>query len=281
MPDSHPLSHTVSYYAVIGKPVTHSKSPLIHTLFAQQSGQALVYEAIEVDEDKFEAFVADFFSKQGAGLNITVPYKEKAFALVNRCSPRATLAKAVNTLFLDEENKLYGDNTDGWGLVTDIKLNHGFSIKAKRILILGAGGAVRGALGALVAEHPSSISIANRTLSRAEQLCHEFAHFAELTAHTYQTIGSQQFDLIINGTSLGLSGEIPPINPELIAADACCYDMMYGDSDTAFVSWAKKQGAALCLDGLGMLVEQAAEAFTIWHGTRPDTASVIAHLRSR
>ena len=139
---------------------------------------------------------------------------------------------------------------------------------------------MRGALGALVGEQPASISIANRTLSRAEQLCAEFAQFAELTAHTYQTIGSQQFDLIINGTSLGLSGEIPPINAALIAADACCYDMMYGDRDTAFVGWAKTHGATLCLDGLGMLVEQAAEAFAIWHGTRPDTASVIAHLRS-
>lgn len=273
MPNSRP------HYAVVGNPARHSKSPLIHTLFAQQSGQDLLYEAIEVEEDRFEAFVTDFFANQGAGLNITVPYKEKAFALADSCSPRADLAKAVNTLFLDEENKLCGDNTDGWGLVTDIKVNHEFPLQQKRILILGAGGAVRGALAALVYEQTAGITIANRTLSKAEQLCEEFEQYANVNALSYEMLGKQQFDLIINGTSLSLSGELPPISAELIAPNCCCYDMMYGDEDTVFVSWAKQKGASLSLDGLGMLVEQAAEAYAIWNGIRPDTASVISHLR--
>ena len=273
MPNSPP------HYAVVGNPARHSKSPLIHTLFARQSGQELVYEAIEVEEDRFEAFVNDFFAKQGAGLNITVPYKEKAFALVDSCSPRASLAKAVNTIFLDDENKLCGDNTDGWGLLTDIKANHDFPIRDKRILILGAGGAVRGALAALAYEQAAAITIANRTLSKAEQLRDEFEQYANVNAVSYAAIGKQQFDLIINGTSLSLSGELPPISPELIAANCCCYDMMYGDDDTPFVSWAKQNGATLSLDGLGMLVEQAAESFAIWNGTRPQTAPVIDQLR--
>lgn len=275
MPNSPP------HYAVVGNPAKHSKSPLIHSLFAQQSGQDLVYEAIEVEEDRFEAFVKGFFADQGAGLNITVPYKEKAFALVDSCSPRASLAKAVNTVFLDDENKLCGDNTDGWGLVTDIKVNHDFPIQDKRILILGAGGAVRGALAALVFEQVGSISIANRTLSRAEQLREEFEQYANVNAFSYGAIGKQQFDLIINGTSLSLSGELPPISAELIGSNCCCYDMMYGDDDTAFVSWAKQNGATLSLDGLGMLVEQAAEAYAIWNGIRPDTAAVISRLRKQ
>lgn len=266
-------------YAVVGNPVKHSKSPLIHSLFAQQSGKDLVYEAIEVEEDNFEGFVKDFFANQGAGLNITVPYKEKAFTLADSCSPRAQLAKAVNTLFVDDQNKLCGENTDGWGLVTDIKVNHAFPIKGKRILILGAGGAVRGALAALVFEQAANISIANRTLSRAEQLREEFKSHASVEALSYEAIGQQQFDLIINGTSSSLSGELPPISPELLAPDCCCYDMMYGDKDTTFVSWAKQNGAALSVDGLGMLVEQAAEAFAIWNGVRPDTAGVIDQLR--
>ncbi|PCJ27722.1 MAG: shikimate dehydrogenase [SAR86 cluster bacterium] len=274
------MPHTRSHYAVIGKPVKHSKSPQIHSLFAQQFGQEISYEAIEVEEENVETFVETFFAGEGAGLNITVPYKEKAFALALECSPRAAMAKAVNTLFLDDKNKLCGDNTDGPGLVTDIKVNHSFDIKDKRILILGAGGAVRGALAALVEERAATVSIANRTLSRAKQLCQEFGQFTKMSAHTYEDIGKQQFDLIINGTSMGLTGEVPPVSAELIATDCCCYDMMYGDSDTAFVSWSKQNGATLSLDGLGMLVEQAAVAFTIWHGTNPDTAPVISQLRN-
>lgn len=275
MPNSTPR------YAVVGNPARHSKSPQIHSLFAQQSGTELVYEAIEVEEDIFESFVKDFFANKGAGLNITVPYKEKAFALAENCSPRAQLAKAVNTLFIDEENKLCGDNTDGWGLVTDIKVNHQFSIQGKRILILGAGGAVRGALATLVFEQAASITIANRTLARAEQLREEFKSYVKVEALSYENIGQRQFDLIINGTSSSLSGELPPISPELIAPECCCYDMMYGDKDTTFVSWAKQNGAALSVDGLGMLVEQAAEAFAIWNGVRPDTSSVISQLRKQ
>ncbi len=271
----------MSQYAVVGNPVKHSKSPLIHSLFARQTGHALTYEAIQVEEDGFDSFVTNFFASQGSGLNITVPYKEKAFALATTCTPRASLAKAVNTLFLDAEKLLCGDNTDGVGLVTDIKNNHGFELQNKKVLILGAGGAVRGTLAALVFEQLASITIANRTVSRAEQLKREFGDLCDMQAIGYEGLGSEKFDLIINGTSLSLSGEIPAIKPAQLAPDCCCYDMMYASTDTVFVNWARLNGAALSLDGLGMLVEQAAEAFAIWRNIRPDTAAVIDQLRVR
>ena len=274
------MGHSRFHYAVVGQPVKHSKSPLIHSLFAKQCGIDLVYEAMEVTEDNFDTFIESFFAETGAGLNITVPYKEKAFALASSCSPRANLAKAVNTLFLDDENLICGENTDGPGLITDIKSNHGFALENSRILILGAGGAVRGVLAALISEQLTSITIANRTLSRAETLRTEFEPFTEINVETYESIGSSQFDLIINGTSLGLTGDVPPIEADLMSDNCCCYDMMYGDSDTAFVRWAKQHGATLALDGLGMLVEQAAESFSLWHGIRPETASIISDLRN-
>jgi len=269
----------VSLYAVVGNPVSHSKSPRIHTLFAEQTGQDIKYEAIQVEEKDFDKFVRDFFVGAGAGLNVTVPYKERAFAIAEKCSPRATLARAVNTLSKGRDNQLNGDNTDGIGLVRDIKSNHQFDIEGKKILLLGAGGAVRGALAALVNEQPAAITILNRTLSRAQQLIEEFKQLVEITARDYEGLIEAPFDLIINGTSLSLTGELPAIDKGVIAADCCCYDMMYGAQDTPFVSWAKNNGAALALDGLGMLVEQAAESFAIWRGVRPETAPVIERLR--
>lgn len=270
----------MSHYAVVGNPVEHSKSPQIHAIFAEQTGQDLEYTAKHVEAHEFEKFVRGFFSGDGLGLNITVPYKETAYALADVCSRRATLAKAVNTLYLDVENKIVGDNTDGTGLVTDVKNNHQFEIRNKNILLLGAGGAVRGVLAALVEQDPGAITILNRTVSRAQQLSSEFGALADVNAQGYEGFQGKEFDLIINGTSLSLEGKLPPIDSAIISGNCCCYDMMYGSEDTAFVRWAKNNGAYLALDGIGMLVEQAAESFAIWRGIRPETAAVIALLKT-
>lgn len=270
----------MSRYAVLGKPVAHSKSPAIHRQFAQQTGEAVDYEAIEVDPEDFVRFVGEFFSGGGGGLNITLPHKEAAYALAQHYSDRAHLAAAVNTLYI-KDGELHGDNTDGPGLVRDISHNNGFAIAGKSILMLGAGGAARGALAALVEEAPASITLLNRTGARAEAIARDFADRATLLAGSFDVLDtSARYDLIINATSLSLSNELPPLHDEWLGSDACCYDMMYGDSDTVFVRWAKDHGAALALDGLGMLVEQAAESFQIWRGVRPDTAPVIASLRT-
>jgi len=271
----------MSRYAVIGKPVKHSKSPQIHTLFAKQTGQDLSYSAEEVEEEDFESYVASFFSGGGGGLNITVPHKERAFAVAKLCSDRANLARAVNTLYLDQDGHLCGDNTDGAGLVRDITENHRFEIRNKRILLLGAGGAVRGVLAVLAEQQPASITLVNRTLSRAQQLQREFVKLVTLKVQSYEGLQEQVFDLVINGTSSSLSGELPPISPAMLAAQCCCYDMMYSDQDTAFVAWSKAQGATLALDGIGMLVEQAAESFEIWRGVRPATTQIIDGLRAK
>ena len=269
----------MSQYAVVGNPVKHSKSPRIHSLFASQTGIDLAYIAIQLKPENFEAGVRKFFADGGAGLNVTVPFKEKAFLLADSCSERASLAQAVNTLCVDGDGALIGDNTDGVGLVRDIKGNHQFEIRQRRILLLGAGGAVRGALSALVAEDPAEITIANRTPGKALQLKAEFGHLADLTAVGFGELDATAFDLVINGTSLGLEGKLPPISKAVISSACCCYDMVYADSDTVFVRWARDNGAVLALDGLGMLVEQAAESFAIWHGLRPQTLSVISQLR--
>jgi shikimate dehydrogenase len=269
----------VSQYAVVGNPVKHSKSPQIHRLFARQTEQDLQYTAVEIQEEDFECFVRDFFSEGGAGLNVTVPYKEKAYELAEHCSERAGLAKAVNTLFLDDEGHLCGENTDGLGLVRDITKNHKVDIAGKRILILGAGGAVRGVLATLVFELPASITLMNRTMSRAEQLQEDFKKHLDLQLQTFDQPETESFDLIINGTSASLAGELPPLDANLIAEGTCCYDLMYGEQDTPFLTWSHQCGARLALDGMGMLVEQAAESFAIWRGVRPETSSVISLLK--
>ena len=276
----------MSKYAVLGNPVSHSKSPLIHSLFAKQTNQEMSYTAIPLEEGDFDGFVRSFFAEGGAGLNVTVPFKENAFALAASLSPRAQLAKAVNTLFLDDQGNICGDNTDGIGLVTDIKQNNGVDLSGQRLLILGAGGAVRGALAALVYEQVATITVVNRTLAKAKTLADEFESMTEIEALSYEALQDsanhgRRFDLIINGTSSSLQGEMPQLDGSLLASRCCCYDLMYAASDTPFVQWAKQQGAALSIDGLGMLVEQAAEAFALWRGVRPNTAPVIAELRGQ
>jgi shikimate dehydrogenase len=276
----------VSKYAVLGNPVSHSKSPLIHSMFAQQTDQTMSYVAIPLEENEFEGFVRNFFADGGGGLNVTVPYKGNAFALAASCSPRAELAQAVNTLFLDVNGDICGDNTDGVGLVTDLKLNNKVAISGQRVLILGAGGAVRGIMAALVYEQASAITIVNRDVSKAELLAEEMQSMAPIEAMSYSMLQEvankgRRYDLIINGTSSSLFGEMPELDAKLIAPDCCCYDLMYSATDTPFVQWARQEGARISIDGLGMLVEQAAEAFALWRGVRPKTASVMAHLREQ
>ncbi len=270
----------LSTYAVVGNPVAHSKSPLIHSLFAKQTGQDLEYTTQQCDDSNFDQTVLDFFSAGGDGLNITVPFKERAFALATECSDQAALAKAANTLFLDQQNILCGDNTDGIGLVTDISINNNFSINDKKILILGAGGAVRGVLAGLISAQPRVVAILNRTASKAEQLKQEFDAYLPVTVTSYNDPLEEAFDLVINGTSMSLAGKTPQITAELLSPNCCCYDMMYGQQETPFVTWAKDQGVTLALDGLGMLVEQAAVSFALWRGVRPDTAPILAALRA-
>ncbi len=267
----------MSRFAVIGMPVKHSKSPAIHTQFAQQFNMPMDYEAIAVEQDDLAHFVHGFFAAGGKGLNVTLPHKEDAFSLCEAVSVRAAQAKATNTLYLDQNGNLSGDNTDGLGLVADIEGNHGFEIAQKRVLVLGAGGAVRGVLGPLIERRPSRLVVANRTRAKAERLQGDFAELMNFDVADYDQLNSA-FDLVINGTSMSVSGRLPPLPVEVLAPGACCYDMMYADSDTPFVGWGKLHGAHLALDGLGMLVEQAAESFAIWHGKRPGTDAVLAQL---
>lgn len=272
-------------YAVFGNPIEHSKSPEIHRQFAEQTQQALVYEKQLVPENDFDQAADAFFASAGKGLNVTVPFKQEAYQYADKTTDRARLAGAVNTLALQSDNSVLGDNTDGVGLVTDIKDNLGWQIRHKRILILGAGGAVRGVLEPLLAEQPQHIVIANRSVDKALQLSQQFAELGYLLGCGYDMLGEQSYDLIINGTSAGLQGELPPLPDTLIAREdlqvkTVCYDMMYGAKPTLFVQWAQQHGAAAS-DGLGMLVEQAAESFALWRGVRPQTSEVIAQLRGQ
>ena len=267
-------------FAVVGNPVSHSKSPMIHSLFASQTGKQLQYTREEVALDGFTEFVKQFFRSGGNGLNITVPFKEQAFALAQIHSERATLARAVNTLYQDDQQRLCGDNTDGIGLIRDLRDNHGITIHGKRVLVIGAGGAVRGALGSLGGEEPESITLVNRTVSRAVTLQREFSPLANINVLSFEDRIEDPFDLVINGTSTGLQGEAPPLTSDAVGPLSCCYDMMYGSQQTPFMVWAGQQGASEVLDGLGMLVEQAAESFAIWLQVTPETIPVIEQVRS-
>jgi shikimate dehydrogenase len=267
-------------YGVFGNPIGHSKSPLIHGMFAAQTGEQLSYEALLAPLDDFPGFARAFFAT-GHGGNVTVPFKEEAYRLADELSERARRAGAVNTLKKLDDGRLLGDNTDGAGLVRDLTVNAGLDLAGKRILLLGAGGAVRGVLEPLLAERPQSLTIANRTVEKAEQLAREFADLGPVAAAGFDWL-SEPVDLIINGTSASLAGELPPIDSSLIQpGHTLCYDMMYGKQQTAFNRWAAEHGAARCIDGLGMLVEQAAEAFFVWRGVRPQSAAVLAELRSQ
>lgn len=264
-------------YAVIGNPIAHSKSPRIHAAFARQTAQDMRYEAILARLDGFAAAVSDFIAAGGRGMNVTLPFKLEAFALATRHTARAQAARAVNTLKFDA-GAILGDNTDGAGLVGDLLRNIGCRIAGRRVLLLGAGGAARGVILPLLDEQPASLTIANRTVSRARDLCDAFATHGALVARTFAELAGAQFDLVINATSASLAGEAPAIPAGLYAPESLAYDMMYGKGLTPFLAAARSQGAARLADGLGMLVEQAAESFLLWRGVRPDTKPILAEL---
>jgi shikimate dehydrogenase len=271
-------------YAVVGHPIKHSLSPQIHTLFAAETGQDIEYQAIQLDLDNFEKQIQTLIDSGFKGINVTVPFKKKAWEMADRLSPRARDAEAVNTLIFQDDGQIAGDNTDGIGMTRDIVNNHRILIKRRRILMLGAGGAARGVLCPLLAQQPDLITIANRTLSKAEKLVEQFSDKAkqntELQVSSYENLEQHRYDIIINATSAGLNGEIPPIHDAILGVNTICYDMMYNiEGPTAFVQWARDRGALREYDGLGMLVEQAAEAFFIWRGIRPSSTEVIAQLR--
>ncbi|MDX1491359.1 MAG: shikimate dehydrogenase [Pseudohongiellaceae bacterium] len=269
----------IDQYAVFGFPIKHSKSPAIHAAFAIQTGDAIEYSAQEVSPERFEQTVTQFFEAGGKGLNITVPFKERAWAMAQNHSPAAKLSGAANTLYLNDQGQLCADNTDGKGMLRDITENLSGQIRDKSVLLLGAGGAVKGVLPSLLAEQPASVCIVNRTLEKAQQLSLEVGGVTSACA--YEDLKNASFDWVINGTSAGLSGGVPPIPTSVLKPSSSCYDMVYGSGDTAFQAWAKCHGASKAYDGLGMLVEQAAESFAIWRGVKPSTAEVIASLREQ
>ena len=268
-------------YAVIGNPVAHSKSPAIHARFARDTGQDMSYEALYAELDEFEAVVERFRHDGGAGLNVTLPFKHRAFALCEGTTERAAHARAVNTLVL-EARSVRGDNTDGVGLVRDLTVNLGRPIAGERVLLMGAGGASYGVCGPLLDERPAALVVANRTVSKAVELCEHFQgihpHPGPLAATGYDALAGRAFDIVVNATSAGLAGDMPALPDTVFAPGAFAYDMVYGRV-TPFIELARSRDVE-CADGLGMLVEQAAESFYVWRGVRPDTRSVIAGLRS-
>lgn len=268
-------------YAVIGNPVAHSKSPYIHASFARQTGQDLEYSRILAEPTQFVQRVQEFFAAGGKGLNVTVPFKQEAFALAATLSPQATLAGAVNTLMSDAAGGLYGHNTDGLGLVQDLVGNLRQQLRGRRILVLGAGGATRGILQPLLEQQPQSIFIANRTATKARELAGAFTHLGLVQGGGFDEIEDQPWDWILNATAASLQGELPPLPDTIVARHTACYDLMYGAEPTVFCKWALTLGAGLVADGLGMLVEQAAESFKLWRGVRPATAGVISELRQQ
>lgn len=270
-------------YAVIGNPIEHSRSPQIHTLFAEQFGIELRYERILAALDEFANSLDDFIAAGGKGVNVTVPFKQEAWQRCqmhsNQCSDAAKKAGAVNTIGVQTDGALYGDNTDGIGLVCDIEQNINIEFAHKKVLLLGAGGAVRGVIEPIVKAKCTHLHIANRTEEKAQALTQLFQH-THVTASSLTNIPDGEYDIIINATSASIGGQVPEIDGTLLARASLVYDMMYDARDTAFIAFAKQQGAKRCFDGLGMLVEQAAHAFALWHGVMPNSKKVIQTLRA-
>jgi len=274
-----PQGPTADKYAVIGYPVAHSWSPFIHGLFAKQTGHAITYSRLEVAPEALNERVVEFFAADGKGLNVTLPHKQAACLIARERTPRAEMAGAVNTLVL-RNNSVFGDNTDGAGLIADLTRNLAFALQGTRILVLGAGGAARGVLGPLLEADPEYLEIANRNDERAAELAHEFSTLGTVHGCGFDAIADSTFDLVLNATSASLQDTIPPIPPQVIGPTTLCYDMAYGRGDTAFTRWAKSAGAGRAETGWGMLVEQAAESFLLWRGVKPRTAPVIAAVKA-
>ena len=269
---------TVDRYGVMGYPVSHSRSPIIHKLFALQTNQNMQYELLRVTPEKLEEAVRQFQRTGGKGLNITVPHKRSVCRLVDQLSERASTAGAVNTLAF-QDGEIFGDNTDGIGLLRDLVVNLGANITDANILILGAGGATSGIVGPLLEMRPRSLCIANRTLKRAEDLAERFESLGKVSAYRFNVIPvTEPYHLIINATSAGLEGETPPYPEAAVSDKTYCYDLSYGLKPTPFSVWAREHGAARSVMGWGMLVEQAAESFHIWRGVRPDTKPVLKQM---
>ena len=269
---------TIDRYGVMGYPVSHSRSPVIHRLFALQTNQHIQYELLQVSPDKLETAVRQFQRTGGKGLNVTVPHKSEVAKLCDHLSERASTAGAVNTLSF-RESEIHGDNTDGIGLLRDLAINQGITLEGANILILGAGGATRGIVGPLLEMQPSSLCIANRTIDKAHALAEHFSHSGPVSACRFNMVPvSEDYDLIINATSAGVRGETPPYPEAALSERTFCYDLSYGLKPTPFSTWAREHGAARSVMGWGMLVEQAAESFHIWRGVRPDTAPVLKQM---
>jgi shikimate dehydrogenase len=267
-------------YAVFGNPIKQSKSPVIHQAFAQQLEESLSYRAVRVEHEQFEEKVRGFFQHGGMGLNITVPFKERAFALADSASAAAQRAGASNCLVPQREGGLHAANTDGVGMVRDMVANLGWQLQGRRTLIIGAGGAVRGIVHPLLSERLGSLTIVNRTADRAAELAERFSS-TELTvaAGGLEAAAGGVFDLVINATSASLGNEMPDLADIQLAPRCCCYDLVYAAEPTAFMRWSAAQAAWAIADGLGMLVEQAAESYYLWRGQRPGTEEVISGLR--
>lgn len=270
-------------FAVMGNPVSHSLSPRIHQAFAKQSNIQIEYDAIQVDPGGLSQAVGNFFAQGGKGLNITIPFKHEAAKIADSLTERAAQAGAVNTLIWQSDQKILGDNTDGQGLVVDIQKNIGFPIKNKRLLIIGAGGAVHGILSPLMGCHPAHIHITNRTISRAESLVRNFSDSAQETTLSFSGLEnipySDPFDIIINGTSSSLQHSPLALPAQLVKPQvSLCYDLMYASQPTDFLLWAENNHCGVARDGIGMLVEQAAESFYQWLGIRPETQPVLDSL---
>ena len=264
-------------YVVFGNPIAHSKSPVLHRLFAEQTAQAMQYDTLLAPLDDFSGCARAFFEK-GRGANVTVPFKEEAFRLATRRTPRAELAGAVNTLIFAGD-EILGDNTDGVGMMRDITLNLTCAIEGRRVLLLGAGGAARGVIGPLLEARPQALVVANRTEAKAQMLADAFGQLGPISACGFAQLADQSFDVVIDATSAALGGDLPSLPQGLFAAGSLAYSMMYGKGEAAFQRFARQQGAARIAEGLGMLVEQAAEAFHLWRGVRPDVAPVMDLLR--
>ena len=266
-------------YYVIGNPIEHSKSPEIHALFARQTKQDIRYGKHQAPIDDFDTTVCALIASGMRGANVTVPFKQRAFAFCHSLSQYAQRAGAVNTLLIDDCGRCHGDNTDGVGMLTDLTANHSVDLSGQRILLLGAGGAVRGVLQPLLEQRPAQIVIANRNADKASALADDFGDQGPIVGGGLDCVQNQCFDLIINGTSAGLQGQALPIAYSTLRPGGVTYDMLYADQPTPFVLWGRRARASQALDGLGMLVEQAARSFHLWRGVRPDTERVLAHFR--
>lgn len=265
-------------YVLFGHPVSHSWSPFIHGLFARQFDHVVDYKVQDVAPGGFRHAVIDFFVQGGGGANITLPHKPAAAEIVNEMSARAERARAVNTIVRRSPTELYGENTDGAGLVTDLTRNLDVKVHGAHLLVLGAGGATRGVLAPLLEEEPREVRIANRTPERAEALREEFSDLGEVSASGFDAIEDRPWDIIINATAASLAGEVPELPERVVGRETVCYDLAYGRGDTVFMRWAQERGSQRAYKGWGMLVEQAAEAYLLWHGVRPETKPVMGAL---